>query len=121
MSKLAEFRRAERELQKQMALLEQLQADASLRREMEFEDKLKALMADYGMDLAKVVAILNPPPVELEPLAPAAVKQRRPRQVKVYVQPATGKRIETKGANHGQLKAWRAEFGAEVVEGWRVA
>ncbi|SDT33790.1 histone-like nucleoid-structuring protein, MvaT/MvaU family [Pseudomonas oryzae] len=121
MSKLAEFRRAQRELQKQMALLEQLQADASLRREMEFEDKLKALMADYGMDLAKVVVILNPPPVELEPLAPASVKQRRPRQVKVYVQPATGKRIETKGANHTQLKAWRAEFGAEVVEGWRLA
>jgi hypothetical protein len=41
MSKLAEFRRAERELQKQMALLEQLQADASLQREMEFEEKLK--------------------------------------------------------------------------------
>lgn len=118
MSKLAEFRRAERELQKQMALLEQLQADASLQREMAFEDKLKALMADYGMDLAKVAAILNPQSAELEPVVPAAVKQRRPRQVKVYVQPVTGKRIETKGANHAQLKAWKAEFGADVVEGW---
>lgn len=121
MSKLAEFRRAERELQKQMALLEQLQADSSLQREMEFEDKLKALMGEYSMDLAKVVAILNPQPVELELTAPAAVKQRRPRQVKVYVQPVTGKRIETKGANHAQLKAWKAQFGAEVVEGWRQA
>ncbi|WP_349665527.1 hypothetical protein [Pseudomonas sp. NW5] len=46
MSKLAEFRRAERELQKQMALLEQLQADTSLQREMGFEEKLQALMAD---------------------------------------------------------------------------
>ena len=118
MSKLAEFRRAERELQKQMALLEQLQTDASLQREMEFEDKLKALMADYGMDLTKVVAILNPQPIELEQVAPADVKQRRPRQVKVYVQPVTGKRIETKSGNHAQLKAWKAEFGAEVVEGW---
>ncbi len=119
MSKLAEFRRAERELQKQMALLEQLQTDASLQREMEFEEKLKALMADYSMDLAKVVAIINPQPIELEPIEPAAFKQRRPRQVKVYVQPVTGKRIETKGANHAQLKAWKTEFGAEVVEGWR--
>jgi hypothetical protein len=116
MSKLAEFRRAERELQEQLALLEKLQGDSGLQREMEFEDKLKALMADYGMDLAKVVAILNPQPVELEPVA---VKQRRPRQVKVYVQPVTGKRIETKGANHAQLKAWKSEFGADVVEGWR--
>lgn len=121
MSKLAEFRRAERELQEQLALLEKLQGDSGLKREMEFEDKLKALMADYGMDLAKVVAILNPQPVELGPVAPAAVTQRRPRQVKVYVQPVTGNRIETKGANHAQLKAWKAEFGAEVVEGWRLA
>ena len=41
-----------------------MQTDASLQREMEFEDKLKALMADYGVDLAQVVAILNPQPVE---------------------------------------------------------
>ncbi len=119
MSKLAEFRRAERELQEQLALLEKLQGDSSLKREMEFEDKLKALMVSYGMDLAKVVAIINPQPVELEPVAPAAVKPRRPRQVKVYVQPVTGKRIETKSGNHALLKAWRAEFGVEVVERWR--
>ena len=90
MSKLAEFRRAERELQKQMALLEQLQADASLQREMEFEEKLKSLMTDYGVDLAKVVAILDPQPVELESPAPVAVKTRRPR--KVYVQPVSASR-----------------------------
>ncbi len=119
MSKLAEFRRAERELQEQLALLEKLQADTGLQSEMEFEDKLKALMGEYGMDLAKVVSILDPQSVELEPAAPAVVKQRRPRQVKVYVQPVTGKRVETKGANNAQLKAWKAEFGAEVVEGWR--
>lgn len=121
MSKLAEFRRAERELQKQMALLEQLQADASLQREMEFEDKLKALMGEYGMDLAKVVDILNPQSIEIEVAAPVVVMQRRPRQVKVYVQPVTGKRIDTKSANHALLKAWKAEFGADVVEGWRQA
>jgi hypothetical protein len=119
MSKLAEFRRAERELQEQLALLEKLQADTGLQSEMEFENKLKALMSEYGIDLAKVVAILNPQPVQLEPAAPADVKQRRPRQVKVYIQPVTGKRIATKSGNHAQLKAWKAEFGAEVVEGWR--
>ncbi|WP_455232210.1 histone-like nucleoid-structuring protein, MvaT/MvaU family [Geopseudomonas aromaticivorans] len=119
MSKLAEFRRAERELQEQLALLEKLQADAGLQSEMEFEDKLKALMSEYGIDLAKVVDILNPQPVELEQAAPTGVQQRRPRQVKVYVQPVTGKRIETKSANHAQLKVWKAEFGADVVEKWR--
>ena len=119
MSKLAEFRRAEHELQEQLALLEKLKSDARLQDEMAFEEQLKALMGEYGMSLQQVINILDPQPAELEPVAPAAVKQRRPRQVKVYVQPVTGKRIETKGANHAQLKAWKAEFGAEVVEGWR--
>ncbi len=100
-----------------MALLEQLQAYASLQHEMEFEEKLKALTSEYGVDLEKVVSILDPQYVEQEMTAPAPLKQRRPHQVKVYVQPVTGKRIETKGANHAQLKAWKAEFGAEVVEG----
>ncbi len=118
MSKLAEFRRAERELQEQLALLEKLKSDASLQSEMAFEEQLKALMGEYGMSLQQVVDILDPHPAKAE----AAVEpkgKRRPRQVKVYVQPVTGKRIETKSANNAQLKAWKAEFGAEVVEGWR--
>lgn len=120
MSKLAEFRRAERELQKQMALLAQMQADTSLQHEMEFEEKLKALMSAYGVDLAKVVCILDPRPVELEQ-ATEQTGKRRPRQVKVYLNPHSGERIETRGGNHAQLKAWKAEFGADVVEGWRQA
>ena len=117
MSKLAEFRRAERELQEQLALLEKLHGDSGLQREMEFEDKLKALMADYGMDLVKVIDILDPQPAKAA-LAEPILKQRRPRQVKIYLNPHTGERIETKGANHSLLKAWKAEHGAEVVEGW---
>ena len=69
-------------------------------------------MTDYGVDLAKVVAILDPQPVELESPAPVAVKTRRPRQVKVYVQPVTGKRIETRSGNHAQLKAWKKDLAA---------
>ena len=118
MSKLAEFRRAERELQEQLALLEKLQGDSGLQREMEFEDKLRVLMGEYGMDLAKVVGILDPHPAQTEPAAEQK-GTRRPRQVKVYMNPNTGERIETKGANHAQLKAWKAAFGADVVEGWR--
>lgn len=66
MSKLAEFRLAERELQEQLARLEQMQTDASLQREIEFDAKLKALMSEYDVELAQVVAILNPQPVGLE-------------------------------------------------------
>ena len=117
MSKLAEFRRAEQALKEQLALLEKLQGDSGLKREMEFEDKLKALIMDYGMDLVKVIDILDPQPAKPAQAWPV-VKQRRARQVKVYLNPHTGERIETKGANHSLLKAWKAEHGAELVEGW---
>ena len=44
MSKLAEFREAERKLQEQLALLEKLKSDSSLKQDLEFKDKLQALM-----------------------------------------------------------------------------
>jgi len=41
---------------------------------------------------------------------------RKPRQVKVYKNPHTGKVVETKGGNHKTLKEWKAEQGAATVE-----
>lgn len=57
MSKLAEFREAERKLQEQLALLEKLKSDSSLKQELEFKDKLQALMDKYGMTLHNIIAI----------------------------------------------------------------
>ncbi|MNE92755.1 hypothetical protein D3C80_1905190 [compost metagenome] len=37
-----------------------------------------------------------------------------------YNNPYIGGVIETKGDNHSQLKAWKAEHGADTVESWRV-
>lgn len=45
-------------------------------------------------------------------------KTRRARTVKVYKNPNNGEIIETKGGNHKALKAWKEQFGAEVVESW---
>ncbi len=44
MSKLAQFRRAEKALKEQLVLLGKLQGDSCLKREMQFEDQLKELM-----------------------------------------------------------------------------
>ncbi|NWD52932.1 transcriptional regulator, partial [Pseudomonas gingeri] len=44
MSRLAEFRAAEKALQEQLAQLEALKNDAGLKKEIEFEKKLKDLM-----------------------------------------------------------------------------
>ncbi|WP_407309232.1 histone-like nucleoid-structuring protein, MvaT/MvaU family [Pseudomonas sp. nanlin1] len=118
MSRLAEYRAAEKALKEQLAQLESMKNDSGLKKEIEFEEKLLDLMKSYSKGLRDVVAILDPAAYSRRPAAPAAPKQRRARVVKVYENPHTGELIETKGGNHRGLKAWKQEHGADTVEGW---
>ncbi|MDE1167966.1 MAG: DNA binding protein [Pseudomonas sp.] len=122
MSRLAEFRAAEKALQEQLAQLESLKNDAGLKKEIEFETKLQSLMNSYGKSLRDVVAILDPAAARLSlrlPNASAKPKQtRRPRVLKIYDNPHTGERVETKGGNHRGLKAWKEKYGVATVNGW---
>lgn len=45
-------------------------------------------------------------------------KTRKARSIKVYVNPHSGERVETKGGNHKTLKEWKAKWGGAVVESW---
>ncbi|MCF5053239.1 transcriptional regulator [Pseudomonas syringae] len=118
MSRLAEFRAAEKALQEQLAQLESLKNDAGLKKEIEFEEKLQGLMKTYGKSLRDIIAILDPNLGKAGAAATAAPKQRRARVVKVYQNPHTGELIETKGGNHRGLKAWKEQHGADTVESW---
>lgn len=118
MSKLAEFRAAEKALQEQLAQLESLKKDAGLKKEIEFEEKLKALMATYGKSLREIILILDPSQGKAGTPAANAPKTRRARVVKVYQNPHTGELIETKGGNHRGLKAWKEQYGAATVDSW---
>ncbi|MFG0542143.1 histone-like nucleoid-structuring protein, MvaT/MvaU family [Pseudomonas sp. YQ_5] len=117
MSKLAEFRAAERALQEQLAQLEALKGDAGLKKEIEFESKLKALMESYGKGLKDIVTILDPAPAGRKQ-EKAVAAHRRPRALKRYKNPHSGEVVETKGGNHRVLKEWKAEYGAATVESW---
>ena len=117
MSRLAEFRAAEKALQEQLAQLETLKNDAGLKKEIEFEEKLQGLMKTYSKSLRDIIAILDPKLGKSSPLV-AAPKTRRARVVKVYHNPHTGELIETKGGNHRGLKAWKEQYGAATVESW---
>lgn len=119
MSRISEFRAAENELKRQLALLDQMKEDQSLQRELEFEEKLKALMDEYDVSLTALRQILDPDyrPTANQSSAKESGK-RKPRQLKVYVNPHDGSVIETKGGNHKVLKEWKAKWGSEEVEGW---
>lgn len=118
MSKLAEFRQLERHLAEQLQALEALKGDAGLKKEIEFESKLRDLLAKHGYSLKDVINILDPHAGRHTQASSPKAGRRRPRQVKVYKNPNTGEIIETKGGNHRGLKEWKAEFGAETVESW---
>lgn len=69
--------------------------------------------------LADGNSILDPQASLRAPTAAAPKAVRKAREVKIYKNPNSGERIETKGGNHRQLKEWKNEFGADVVESWR--
>jgi len=119
MSRLAEFRELERNLAAQLAELENLKNDAGLKKEIEFEKKLRSLLESYGYSLRDVVNVLDPEAARRNPgvKAPKAT-QRKAREIKVYKNPHNGEVIETKGGNHRRLKEWKQEHGSDVVESW---
>lgn len=116
MSRLAEFRLLEQQLAAQLAELEALKNDSTLKQEMEFETKLRGLLNEYGYGLRQVIQILDPQsvPSVTVPLKPL----RKPREVKVYKNPHSGEIVETKGGNQRTLKAWKTKYGVDVVESW---
>ncbi|WP_349975398.1 histone-like nucleoid-structuring protein, MvaT/MvaU family [Pseudomonas sp. WHRI 8519] len=118
MSRLAEFRKLEQALAAQLAELEELKGSSELQKEMEFETKLRELLAKYGFSLRDVINILDPEASRRTSVATPLKTTRKARDVKVYKNPNNGEIIETKGGNHKLLMQWRAEFGADVVESW---
>lgn len=119
MSRLAEFRQLEQKLAAQLAELEAMKGSSELQKEIEFETKLRDLLNKYGFSLRDIINLLDPQSGR-RAAAPAAVEKapRRARQVKQYKNPHNGEIIETKGGNHKLLKEWKAQYGADEVEGW---
>ncbi len=72
-------------------------------------------MDEYGVNLRGLISIMDPQ-TGAAVARPASTKA--PRKLKVYKNPNTGEVVETKGGNRKVLKAWKTEFGAEVVEDW---
>lgn len=116
MSIIAEYKALEAKIAEQQKRLEALKADEKLKKEIEFENKLRALLAEYGFSLRNVIALLDP---SAGKGSVASVKgARRERTLKRYKNPNNGEVVETKGGNHKVLKGWKERYGAETVESW---
>lgn len=120
MSLINEYRATEEAIKELQARLANLSQDDKLKKELEFEGKLRTLMGEYSKSLRDVIALLDPESkLSKGPRAmakPATTK--RARKVKQYKNPHNGEIIETKGGNHKTLKEWKAKWGGDEVESW---
>ncbi|KEZ64739.1 transcriptional regulator [Pseudomonas amygdali pv. tabaci str. ATCC 11528] len=99
--------------------LKHSKAASEMQAEIQFETKLRDLLADYGYSLRDIINILDPQ-ANRRSAAPAVAEKapRRARQIKQYKNPHNGEIIETKGGNHKLLKEWKAQYGTDEVESW---
>ncbi|OLO06762.1 H-NS histone [Salinicola sp. MH3R3-1] len=119
MSLLSEYTKKEQLLKQLSEELKALESDQRLKNELEFKDKLEALMTEYDKKAKDVIDLLSPDDTRSVPQSSTA-NGRRKRKLKIYKNPNTGEVIETRGGNHKALKAWKDEHGSETVEGWVV-
>ncbi|WP_175252615.1 histone-like nucleoid-structuring protein, MvaT/MvaU family [Pseudomonas sp. BMW13] len=115
MSIIAEYKALEAQIAEQQKRLEALKGDEKLKREIEFESKLRGLLSEYNYSLRNVIALLDP---QASKGAAAPKGARKERALKTYKNPNNGEVVETKGGNHKILKAWKEQYGAETVDGW---
>jgi hypothetical protein len=119
MSLVNEYRATEEAIKELQERLKSLSQDDKLKKELEFEGKLRKLMGEYQKSLRDIISLLDPEARTKAPRAgKAAAPNKRARKVKQYKNPNTGEVIETKGGNHKTLKEWKAKWGADTVESW---
>lgn len=79
MSNVAEFRQLEKHHSGQPEAVEALKGEAGLKKEFEFETKLRGLLAEYGYSLFNVINLLDPHTRRSAPVIASKAGSRKPR------------------------------------------
>ncbi|NWC84215.1 H-NS histone [Pseudomonas putida] len=120
MSLINEYRATEEAIKELQDRLNNMKDNDELKKEMEFEEKLRNLMGEYGKSLRDIIALMDPDRLKKNRVSAPAATTRRTRNTKRYTNPHNNEEILTKGGNHRTLKEWKAKWGAEEVESWAV-
>jgi len=125
MSGLKEYTQLEIRARELEEAIELLLEDEHLQNEMAFSSHLRALMEEFDKSTDDVLALFEVPDTIASDTSTATAdeqegssRQRKKRKLKIYKNPHSGEVIETRGGNHTVLKAWKKEYGNEVVETW---
>lgn len=120
MSKIAEFREIEAQIQVKTSRLEELRPIVEATEVL--VDLILSEAEKDGLDLESIALAIAPHLGKASGKAAAsssAVRTpRKARAVKTYKNPHSGDTVKTKGGNNKVLKEWKAQYGANVVESW---
>lgn len=119
MSILASYMQKEQQLKQLQEELDRLKNDDRLKAELQFKDKLEALMREFDKSASDIIKLLGPQQTAARPSSTTRTGRAK-RKLKIYKNPNTGEVVETRGGNQKTLKAWKDEYGSDTVEGWLV-
>ncbi|AMQ87958.1 MULTISPECIES: histone-like nucleoid-structuring protein, MvaT/MvaU family [Marinobacter] len=120
MAKINDYYQKKQLMEKLAAELEQLEKDQALKGELEFENKVRALMKEYDKspkDVLQILAAIDPSIAGAKADASTGTRAKRP--MKTYKNPHTGEVVKTRGGNHKTLNEWREKHGKEAVQSWQ--
>lgn len=121
-SVLSDYIKKEQLLKKLQEELKALENNSELKKELEFKDRLQALMTEYGNSATDVCAILDPPYRSdvSKNKKTSSSDGRKQRPLKIYKNPHSGEVVETRGGNHKMIQEWKAKYGHQEVVSWVV-
>ena len=120
MAKINDYYQKKQLMEKLSEELAQLEQDQALKGELEFENKVRALMSEYNKAPKDVLQILSAiDPTVAGAKATVANGSRAKRPMKTYKNPQTGEVVQTRGGNHKTLNEWRKKHGKETVQSWQ--
>ncbi len=101
MSLINEYRATEEAIKELQERLKSLEQDDKLKKELEFEEKLRTLMGTYQKSLRDVISLLDPhAKIGKRTRTAKAPAGKRARKVNQHKNPHTGEAIRTKAVNH---------------------
>ncbi|PAV24987.1 hypothetical protein C8D92_108197 [Tamilnaduibacter salinus] len=120
MAKISDYYQKKQLMEQLSEEITKMEADKTLKRELEFEEKIRGLMDEYNKsakDVLQVLGAIDPSVVPGKASSAGASGPKRPLQI--YKNPHTGEVVKTRGGNHKTLKQWREKHGKETVQSWR--
>lgn len=120
MAKINDYYQKKQLIEKLAAELQQLEQDQALKKELEFEEKVKGLMKQFDKsprDVLQILSAIDPSVGGAKAADAGTTRAKRP--MKTYKNPHTGEVVKTRGGNHKTLNEWREKHGKEAVQSWQ--